>query len=329
MARRDIPMVFAVIIYISIFIVLTVMTDSSPAMVFLGTSPVLLFIITGNYLRKLKHSQLIVLWILPAFYPSVFYALYRSGQFVILRLMDGSTLTVFNILVCYILNVILLIDSASSKKSSSDPEKDDRYRKTAKKLHDQNAGLHESNNLLKKDNIGLMRDNSRLAKENRMYKQKINALRQDLNLVQSELMISSKNFSTTLKSIEDKCKAINFVIGRVYSNKRGGNPDLRNRLKIDRDLYNEFSEISSDFNSSKASSLIVVLQRILDQLKLLEKEESAVFTPKFGRILVKREKGDRILDVLMKNDKDPVADYHSEAKEICLKLIEFLRAEYK
>ena len=45
-----------------------------------------------------------------------------------------------------------------------------------------------------------------------------------------------------------------------------------------------------------------------------------------GWVDVKRFRHDTVLDVLANNDKDPVREYHAEAKEICEKLIVYLNS---
>ena len=88
----------------------------------------------------------------------------------------------------------------------------------------------------------------------------------ELAKIKSELEITKKNFKYNLRGIEDKCKAINFVIGRVYSDKKGGNKEVREQLKINRDLYNTFSEITANFSNDNVKDLIIILILLIHSL---------------------------------------------------------------
>lgn len=166
------------------------------------------------------------------------------------------------------------------------------------------------------------------AKQNSDYQKEVHSLKDKLHAMQSELIITKKNVSKTLRSIEDKCKAINFAIGRVYADKKGGSAELRNKLMIHRDWYNTFSEITAEYGDEDAQHLLSVLEKIHGQLLQMEQPEKEVFTPiKDAKIPAERKKdgSQTILDVMIENDKDPVSDFHGEAKEVCEKLINYLR----
>ncbi|HII71863.1 TPA: hypothetical protein HA265_03860, partial [Candidatus Woesearchaeota archaeon] len=163
------------------------------------------------------------------------------------------------------------------------------------------------------------------------YQEKVDLDAQELErlrgLVHSyahELDVTKKEVQVSLRSIEDKCKALNFVIGRVYADKRGGSPEIREKIHIPREMYNEFSEIIQHPKKAEAAKLMKVLRLILAKLEQMELEEGSVFKPKKGRIPLERQKGDPVLAVLARNDNDPVIDYHAEAKLICQKLISIM-----
>lgn len=139
----------------------------------------------------------------------------------------------------------------------------------------------------------------------------------------------TKQFEEYIQSIEDKCKAINFVIGRVYSNKHGGSPKLRESIRFNPDWYNTFSKIESGSIMKNIVMLKKVLWSIYDRLLLLGKHEADVFTKAdISRLkgLARDEKGsDQIITVLSNNDKDPVMTYYQSAHEFCRKATEELR----
>lgn len=163
------------------------------------------------------------------------------------------------------------------------------------------------------------------------HKSHIENLKGQLEKVKTELQINQGNFQITLRSIEDKCKALNFVIGRVYSDKHGASPEIRELLKIDKELYNLFSEISLDFKEHSVSHVYRIIHQLYQKVTLLEQPEKLLFElSPVPKIPIERDPAgnDRIIDVLVRNDKDPVMGYYEGAKEICTKLMRFLYDEY-
>lgn len=139
-----------------------------------------------------------------------------------------------------------------------------------------------------------------------------------------ELDMTKKEVRASIRSVEDKCKALNFVIGRVYADSKGGNKTAREKLKIPRELYNDFSEILSKPKRVDADRMLNVLRQILAKLQQMELPEDEVIRVRHGRVPIERLKGDTVLKVLARNDKDPVLDYHDEAKMVCKKLLELM-----
>lgn len=129
-------------------------------------------------------------------------------------------------------------------------------------------------------------------------------------------------------SVEDKCKAINFVIGRVYSNKHGGSAALREKIKINKELYNEFSRIEKFELAPDLKKILSVVRKLRSNLKNLTKPEKEVFTDselKKIKLLIRNKDGsDRIIDLLKFNDKDPVETYFENAFTFCNELVEKL-----
>ncbi len=118
----------------------------------------------------------------------------------------------------------------------------------------------------------------------------------------------------TLGAIEDKCKAINFVIGRVYQARNGATKEMREKLKIPPEYYNELDEARRGGDKKKIIEYTEKIEKILEFLQNSEHEA-------FGRIRLvnlKRDShgNDKIIDVLANNDEDPVRAYYEEALDI-------------
>ena len=179
--------------------------------------------------------------------------------------------------------------------------------------------------LEQKLNIEKMASQDAIAR-NSEYEKHIKNLQAIVDRLKDKLEVSDKNFTTRLRGIEDKAKAINFVIGRVYSDKNGGSARIREGLNIDRALYNAFSEMSADISAENKKKLISVLEAISKKLASLELAENKIFKISPRAKLTRDVHGkDTVLEVLAKNDTDPVLDYFVEAKEICSNMLAYLR----
>lgn len=139
-------------------------------------------------------------------------------------------------------------------------------------------------------------------------------------------------------SIEDKSKALNFAIGRVYSKFHNGTKEMRDKILINKDWYNEFSDILQSEgekveqikDNKKAISAVYVVNKIEDRLRTLLKTEHEVFGVKaqnLTKIMRDPSGHERIIDVLKNNDKDPVESYYKGALEFCNKLKEKLNVK--
>ncbi len=148
--------------------------------------------------------------------------------------------------------------------------------------------------------------------------------------VSSELAaveLDDEKVSVTIRAIEDKCKAINFVVGRVYSDKKGGSKDIRSKIVIPRELYNAFSELTDEEGTYDKLKLLSVVENIYARLKRLTHPEKELFVIGEGKLPVERDSSgnDSVLNVLTKNDKDPVEDYYKAALGVCEQVVEYLR----
>ncbi|MBR9702561.1 hypothetical protein GOV10_00865 [Candidatus Woesearchaeota archaeon] len=128
-----------------------------------------------------------------------------------------------------------------------------------------------------------------------------------------------------LHGIEDKCKALNFVIGRVYRMSSGGTDKMRSRVRINKDWYNEFHAIQSDDIKERKQEALEVLHKIHDRLMLYAKKENEIFSDaelKGLKNLVRDKEGnDKIIDVFLVNDRDPVEHYYVGAVDASRRLI--------
>jgi hypothetical protein len=134
-----------------------------------------------------------------------------------------------------------------------------------------------------------------------------------------------------VSSIEDKAKAINAVIGRVYSIKHGGSDELRKEIRIDAEHYNEFSELKNEKPDLRKPAATRLLRKIKERLELLQRPEVELFGKKELASLINLQREpegrDAIIDVLMKNDKDPVSTYYQGALDFCDEALKELTAE--
>lgn len=152
-------------------------------------------------------------------------------------------------------------------------------------------------------------------------------LKQTISRYAAALEINEHNFSTSLRTIEDKCKAINSVIGRVYSDKKGGSKETRDKLSIPREWYNMFSDILSRPKEGDEKHILRIVIDVQHRLKLYDQPEYFAIKLKKPKIPLARKKHDTVLDVMATNDSDPVREYVAEAKEICEKILHYLHKE--
>ncbi len=126
-------------------------------------------------------------------------------------------------------------------------------------------------------------------------------------------------------SIEDKSKALNFVVGRVYNKYHGGTSDMRDKLRIPSDWYNEFSLLGIGTDNINTEQLLELITRFELQLKNYEKKEFELFKTdayKLKNLIHDPHGKDKVIDVLDHNDKDPVRSYYEGALKFCEKIRE-------
>lgn len=133
-----------------------------------------------------------------------------------------------------------------------------------------------------------------------------------------------------INSIEDKSKALNFVVGRVYNKYHGGESSIRDKLRIPPEWYNEFSNIGVGTNKIDFEKLDEIITKFELQLKNFEKTENELFKNKANSLknLIRDPSGsDKIIDVLDHNDKDPVRSYYQGAIDFCSKIRDSMKEQ--
>ncbi|MBS3176168.1 hypothetical protein J4457_02940 [Candidatus Woesearchaeota archaeon] len=127
-----------------------------------------------------------------------------------------------------------------------------------------------------------------------------------------------------VQALEDKCKAINHVIGRVYKQKNGGIKIMREKIRIPREWYNTFTQIKEGAFPEKEESLRPIIVKVVNRLNLLRQTEKDVFGHDYTKLkkLNRLPSGNsKIIEVLKNNDDDPIEVYVASAIEVCEKVL--------
>lgn len=296
--RRSLLVMYS-IFYVIVVMFFSYISQSNIAPVFVGTIPFLVYIVVFFLFLADKEMSYWGLWVFPVILAVPYYLVWKSGSVGFISDMEGPSVTVLNILLSYITNVFFLFSSVYYK-TRGERLSFERQEKRLKEHFEQ---------------------------ERQRFVGEIDTLKHTIKEYENKLKITKENFTANLRGVEDKCKAINFVIGRVYSGHKGGSNEIRGSIRIDKELYNSFSEITKEFKEEDSGKLLKLLEKLYGRLVQLESAEKDVIDLK-GRVLNLVRNGDgkdKVIDVLAKNDKDPVKDYYSEAKEVCEKLIGYLK----
>ncbi|MBN1645634.1 hypothetical protein JW868_01190 [Candidatus Woesearchaeota archaeon] len=313
--------------YLLAVVVLSAITNSSIVLVFIGTLPLLIYLFFLYLFFNEWDLDSGLLWLAPFILPILFFLLWQSGSVGIMNSMNGPALTMLNILAAMIANIFSLLIQGVNLKRVKKQKVNRKIREHIVKLHAHYKQALAEKDAEKKKLELVMQDNVSQKQDIRQYEQRIENLKETVVHYHNQLQITKQNFNVTLRSIEDKCKSINFVIGRVYSNKHGGDRDLRGMLRIPKELYNLFSDLTRTFTDRDKPRLTNILKQILQKLDNMEiPEKDVIPVILYQKLTIKRDSSgnDRILSILERNDKDPIGDYHREAKEICSKMIDFL-----
>ncbi len=273
------------------FIIWLIMTVQSPPFnVLIGFMPTLICFIVGLIvIENVKEIYNFVLWPLPIVTSLLFYLIGESGVVPVLRNVDVGSLAFFNLLASF--SFILAIEIIGMTKISRAPR--DRMMKSTMKIEEK--------------------------KKEKRIDEKLKAL----EMKEEEL----DKLREHVQSIEDKSKALNFVIGRVYCGKHGGNKLIRSRIQVEKDLYNEFSKLNVNNPQDKAKAWNI-LNRIKSKLEHLEMREIDVFREecyKFVNIKRMSNGSETVIKILARNDKDPVETYLKGAKNFCIEALKALQ----
>jgi hypothetical protein len=278
--------------YVFVVLMLAFITQSPLFSVFVGTLPFLAYISFFLMYFNWKDLSKELVWVFPLFFPLLFLMVAYTGSIKAISQMEYGVVAVLNIVASYLMNALFIFVSTYRKKIDTQKAFQSEYQKL-ENFYNQKSNRHNN---------------------------EIAQLRQMVKGYQAALADSKSKLNRLLTTIEDKCKSINFVIGRVYSNKKGGSPAIRKMLKIESSLYNSFSELTKDFKRENVPQLFNVIANIYQKLVQLDTAEKSLFKlEKYKRLNLSRDSQgtDRVIDVLAKNDKDPVAAYILEAKQTC------------
>ena len=269
--------IIAMIVWFVLIILLALAIGN--ANTFIGLLPVLLTIITTYILVDKYHLENGFLMVFPFIFTGIFFILGQSNNLP--QGMDYVLLSSVNIIFGLIFDIVIIVHYSILRK----------HRKVRVK--------EEKKEEIKEE-----------AKEATAEEKKI--------IITLDTDEGLKSF---VSSIEDKSKALNAVIGRVYSVHHGGAEPLRKKIRIDAEHYNEINELKSRPHDKRRILAIELLRKIKDKLDLMAKPEKEVFTKIEMQQLVNLEREasgyDKILDVLIRNDKDPVKQYYDGAVEFC------------
>lgn len=279
----------------------TIVSHANLAIVFLSLTPLLLHIAFFFIFIEDEKKLFQTMWLLPVILSALLYFAWYSNAFGMLKKVDGSAIFVLNIILSYITNGLFTLFYHKKIKHS----------RKEQQLKENYEHLHKT-----------------YLQQNKKHQEEVDYLRTQVEDFEHQLKITKQNLTFNLRSIEDKCKSINFVIGRVYGKNKGGNEKIRDVLRINNDWYNTFSELAQNFKQENSARLFLALDNIYNKLKLFELKENEIFDLSIlSKLKLDRQKdgGNKIIDILVKNDNDPVLDYYKEALEVCTKLMDYMR----
>jgi Ca2+/Na+ antiporter len=264
-------------------------TDASFGKVFACFIPTFLTILTVIIILETNlQAMRVINWVIPILYAVGFYVVAAPNNQEIFRNVDATNLTVANFVlsIIFVLFIEMLISTYSQERKPIKEKKNKPETVTTKKTTTRTLDM-------------------------------------DQKAITQVDMSRKQQLEEYIQSIEDKCKALNFVIGRVYSNKKGGSPELRDLIKIPAEWYNEFSKVTDENFDENIVVVKKMLWSIYDRLLQMKKQENEVFTAAQIENLDNLERDatgqSPIIDVLTTNDKDPVETYYKSALDFCEK----------
>jgi len=116
-----------------------------------------------------------------------------------------------------------------------------------------------------------------------------------------------KTVQENMQTIIANCKALNHVIGRVYTKRNGGSETLRQRIRIPPEVYHDIEQSLKQKKMGRVKELLEYLQQ---KVNLFSHPERSVFGHVKLKNISRREDGTNTIEqVLIHNDADPVHDY--------------------
>ena len=94
---------------IIIIIIMSMLTETEFEIVFIGTLPLLLYLIVFFITYMYKDLSNVLIWLLPLLFPGIFLAVFLSNKVELISSMRGYSVTVMNILLSYAANILLLL----------------------------------------------------------------------------------------------------------------------------------------------------------------------------------------------------------------------------
>ncbi|MBN1792457.1 hypothetical protein JW826_02125 [Candidatus Woesearchaeota archaeon] len=312
----------ALILWIVGAIVLSLVTDSGPFYTFIGLSPLLLTIGVTYILIDRYHMESGFLMVFPFIFTGAFLVVGFAGM---LGSLDFMTLSTVNIVLGLLFEAILVMQHSFVRR--------EHETKAGEKTESAVERVEETVEVTSEEKAPEIDLGLEITREPKPEEPKVIIVPMDQKappLPPKFLLDTDEDVSKFLSNIEDKAKAINAVIGRVYSVRRGGVESLRKKIRIDSEHYNEFNELKDKHPSRRRAAAVRLLKKIKEKLVALGKKEVEVFDKSELESLLKLERdasgNDKVIEVLAKNDSDPVKTYHEGALQFCEDALKDLEA---
>ncbi|MFO8016584.1 MAG: hypothetical protein R6U32_05755 [Candidatus Woesearchaeota archaeon] len=294
--RRASELIVAVIFVIFVFWV-GVSSGSPGEAVFIGFLPSIIFVITAFVVfeKSMRKDSLSVLPLVLAF---LFYISGRLSNADVFSEMEVAKLAFLNIILCYVFLLLMYYAEILGRVKlpwipglEEQEEKDLDSMDEPEDMTGASAGEEEG-----------MKGESGSKQEGRYI----------------ELPEKHESLKKVIHSIESNCKALNSVIGRVYRKGRGGTSLVRDLIQVKPEWYNEFNDILKSRQKTDPKAVYDAVDRIEKRLNMLFRKEHEVFGSIQFRDLKREPNGNnRIIDVLIMNDNDPVQSYLENALKAC------------
>lgn len=263
---------------------LALILDASLVAILLGFSPIFATILFSLVIIESSHGKFrLAAWVLPVIFSVSFY-ITKDAPYT--QGMDIPALSAFNFMLALFFVVVLSL-------------------------------VHDLLEMLDRLSSRLLGKESR-AEQVRTFTKRKRQVEQDV--LRHHNLPRPRRLREYVRSLEDKSKALNAVIGRVYNTSKGGHAAMRKRIQVHSQWYNEYSALDHDRETPEqletARTLLGLIQK---RLVLMQKTESEVFREDAKTLHnLRRDKdgNSRIIDVLIWNDKDPVEQYYRGAVQV-------------